>query len=204
MVREATKQNSNQKTKLTELVCMKVYPSAYRPFPDRSVGFSILGGPGMDYSKENDRKAIKSIIRQMRKSDTKDNVSNSELLCGVILIIVMLACLATCSKSFAMDYTDAQVADAIYHAEGGENAKKPFGILSVSCNGYEECRRICLNTVRNNRKRFSEYGHKRYPDYLSFLASRYAPIGAENDPTNLNKNWIKNVKHFLANPKAVR
>lgn len=33
--------------------------------------------------------------------------------------------------------------------------------------------------------------------YIEFLASRYCPIGADNDPQGLNKNWVKNVKYFL-------
>ena len=88
-----------------------------------------------------------------------------------------------------------QYVDAIYHAEGGEKTNHPFGILSVSCNGYDECRKICYNTVRNNVKRFDN--QEVFDNYLEFLASRYAPIGVANDPTNLNQNWIKNVRWFL-------
>ncbi len=33
-------------------------------------------------------------------------------------------------------------------------------------------------------------------DFISYLASIYAPIGASNDPTGLNKNWEVNVKHY--------
>lgn len=36
-----------------------------------------------------------------------------------------------------------------------------------------------------------------FTDYIEFLASRYCPIGADNDPQGLNKNWVKNVKYFL-------
>lgn len=101
-----------------------------------------------------------------------------------------------------VNYSYDQIADAIYLAEGGVKAKKPYGILSVKCESHSECRRICINTIRNNVKRFSDYGHKDYPDYLSFLASRYAPLGVENDPSNLNQNWLRNVRSLLA--KGVR
>ena len=86
-------------------------------------------------------------------------------------------------------------------AEGAEKAKKPFGVLSVPCNGYADCRRICYNTVKNNWIRWINKSHNAelYPDYLSFLASRYAPIGAGNDPQNLNRHWLKNVQYFLHN-----
>jgi len=110
--------------------------------------------------------------------------------CGFFLLITSLAC--------AQDYTDNQIADAIFKAEGGSKAKSPFGILSVKCEGYNGCRRICLNTIRNNRKRFADYGYKEYPDFLSFLQSRYAPTkNATNDPKGLNRNWLKNVRYFL-------
>lgn len=104
----------------------------------------------------------------------------------------------------SLPYSVDEIVTAIYQAEGAEKAVKPFGILSVPCNGYEECRRICKNTVVNNFKRFNDYGYKTHSDYLSFLSSRYAPIGAKNDPQNLNRNWLKNVHYFLDNPKAVQ
>jgi hypothetical protein len=112
---------------------------------------------------------------------------------------LLLVCLLALS---AFAYTDEQIADAIYLAEGGAKAKVPFGILSVKCDGYDDCRQVCLNTIRNNRKRYADYGYKQYDTYLEFLASRYAPIGASNDPTNLNKNWLKNVKYFLLDKKT--
>ena len=115
------------------------------------------------------------------------------LAAGSVLWIAIL--LLFCSIARAQDWTDSQIADAIYLAEGGEKAKKPFGILSVPCNGYDECRKICLNTIRNNRARFLKQDV--YSDYLEFLASRYAPVGAGNDPKNLNINWLKNVRSIL-------
>ena len=50
-------------------------------------------------------------------------------------------------------------------------------------------------TVRKNRERFNRNseGHN---DFISYLASKYAPEGVSNDPTNLNKNWERNVRHF--------
>lgn len=92
-------------------------------------------------------------------------------------------------------YTLDQWADAIKRAEN--SVKYPYGIKSVSCKGEEECRKVCKNTVyrtlvkyRVDRCRPSEKG-------IECLARRYAPIGAKDDPTNLNKNWIKNVQYFL-------
>jgi hypothetical protein len=38
---------------------------------------------------------------------------------------------------------------------------------------------------------------KRFDGDIGKFAERYAPIGAENDPENLNKNWEKNVEYFM-------
>lgn len=109
-------------------------------------------------------------------------------------IIFFLLLLAICNISYAQDnYTNQEIANAIYKAEGGKKAKKPFGILSVECNRYKECRQICLNTIKNNRKRYQDYGYKQYDTFLEFLASRYAPI--KSHP--LNEYWLKNVLYFL-------
>lgn len=109
---------------------------------------------------------------------------------------IIIACfLLLTTRAFA--YTDEQIVNAIYKAEGGADAQYLYGIRSIKCSGDTECRKICSNTVRNNRKRFADYGHKDYPDFISFLASRYCPIGASNDPKGLNKNWEKNVRRLL-------
>ena len=87
-----------------------------------------------------------------------------------------------------------KIVNAIYIIEGSERAKKPFGILSVPCDGYNECRRICENTVVNNFRRWKKAG--RPGDYLEFLAARYCPVGAEND-NGTNKFWLTNLRRIL-------
>ena len=126
----------------------------------------------------------------------------TKLLDLICLAIVLLLTFCVYSYVHASEYSDEQIVDAIYHAEGGTKAKKPFGILSVPCDGYDDCRKVCLNTVRNNRVRYKKWGYKKHPTYLAFLASRYAPTeGATNDPNNLNKNWLKNVEAILEGNK---
>jgi hypothetical protein len=92
-----------------------------------------------------------------------------------------------------------RIADAIYVAEGGAKAKKPYGILSVKVANAQEARQVAINTVRNNWKRWHDAG--RPGDYIEFLAKRYAPLGVANDPSGLNKNWLKNVRAGLAKTK---
>ena len=92
-------------------------------------------------------------------------------------------------------WQDAEIANAIYQAEGGTKAKVAYGILSVKVRDEAEARRVCLNTIRNQRRRHS--AHACGMDYLSCLAKRYAPVGAENDPLGYNKNWLRNVRYYL-------
>ena len=97
----------------------------------------------------------------------------------------------------AAEIDDIKLCDAIFKAEGGAKAQYLYGIRSVKYKDEAEARKICLNTIRNNKKRYADYGYKKYDTYLEFLASRYCPVNAENDPTGLNHNWIKNVEFFL-------
>jgi len=97
------------------------------------------------------------------------------------------------------------IVNAIYWAEGGKDARKPFGILSVLCDGYQDCRAVCVNSVRNGHKRWRHAVAQGNSDtFLQHFSRRWAPIGAANDPTGLNKNWLANVEYFVANPKGIK
>jgi len=110
-----------------------------------------------------------------------------------------------------------QLATAIFHAEGGWNTNYLFGIKSIKCEGYDECRRICKNTIRNNIGRFRVYENaqsvptnrvvsSQRKNYLQFLQSRYCPLDGDTLTTSekrLNKHWLKNVMYFLENPVEI-
>ena len=116
------------------------------------------------------------------------------------LILLTLTSLTSPGYASAVTYTDDQIADAIYKAEGGEKASHPYGIMSVPYKNEADARRICLNTIRDNRKRYAEYGHREYPTFLEFLASIYAPTrgkGISRSAKKLNENWLRNVRFFL-------
>lgn len=79
-----------------------------------------------------------------------------------------------------------KLATAIYYAEGGAKTSHPYGILAK----YKTTtpRQACVNTIRHALRDFQG------GDFIAFLGSRYCPVGASNDPTGLNVNWVKNVK----------
>lgn len=106
-------------------------------------------------------------------------------------ILTTLLLLLVCGTASA--YTMDQWADAIRFAEGNDN----YGILSIPCIKGEQCRQYCKNTVRNTLIKYRATRCKVGESDLDCLARRYCPIGASNDPNNLNKNWKANVKFFL-------
>ena len=108
---------------------------------------------------------------------------------GVIAMVVMFACAV-----WASEYSDTDIVNAIYKIEGSTKAQYLYGIRSVKYSNEAEARRICMNTVRNNRVRFTK--QSKYKDYLSFLASRYCPVNCDND-RGTNKFWLRNLKYWL-------
>jgi len=119
----------------------------------------------------------------------------------LILVLVLISNVAWAEVDYLKVDNDT-IVNAIYWAEGGANTKYPYGIVSIDTKGdVAYARKICYNTVRNNKARFLK--QSTYTDYIEFLGSRYCPIGAENDPKGLNKNWVKNVKYFIAKPKKI-
>lgn len=92
-------------------------------------------------------------------------------------------------------YDVERLATAIYHAEGGANTNWPYGILAR----YKTTtpRQACINTIRSKYREWVKLGAK--GDYLTYLGSRYCPVGADNDPTGLNGHWLKNIRSLYAN-----
>lgn len=136
--------------------------------------------------------AVKARIQRGEYKPKKKEINLWAILMGLAILAVIAITLMGCEPAYA--WTDEELVNAIYKAEGGAKARYAYGIRSVSYNSIEEARRICLNTVRNNKKRFAK--QTKYKDYLSFLASRYCPIGCDND-NGTNRFWIANVKYFL-------
>lgn len=85
-----------------------------------------------------------------------------------------------------------KIANAIYRVEGGAKAKVPYGILSIKVKNETEARRICINTIRNNYRRWDATGRR--GSYIDYLADRYCPI---SDGYIGNRNWKKNMVKIL-------
>jgi len=85
---------------------------------------------------------------------------------------------------------------AVRKAENGGPGKE-FGIVHPKAWNTDLNTQAgwCASTIIRNRERYAKSDKSN--DFISFLGGRYAPVGAENDPTGLNNNWIKNVKHWV-------
>ena len=95
---------------------------------------------------------------------------------------------------------------AIRIAENGGDGRQ-FGVLSESADTYEAQARIAALSIRNNQWRHV-LRFKEWPvdgtgllseGFVKFMQSRWAPIGADNDPNGLNANWSRNVLRAYRN-----
>jgi hypothetical protein len=115
----------------------------------------------------------------------------------VKLPFLILTCLMLCGQAWAGKsvggYDVERLATAIYHAEGGSVTIHPYGILEK----YKTTtpRQACINTILHKHHDWVALGS--HGDFLTYLASKYCPVGAANDPTGLNKNWLKNVSFYM-------
>ena len=110
----------------------------------------------------------------------------------VVAVVSMMLLLET--LLFAEEVNINKMVDAIFMAEGGYKATYLYGIRSISYKDEAEARQICYNSVRNNIKRWKNAGKPE--GFISFMSRRYCPINAKNDPSGLNRHWVKNVKYY--------
>jgi len=105
------------------------------------------------------------------------------------VLAFMLFCIGICYAETIKGMDVDKLANAIYKAEGGAKTRHPYGILTK----YKTTtpRQACINTIKHALRDWNGRG-----DFIEFLGKRYAPVGADNDPKGLNKNWVKNVKYF--------
>ena len=107
---------------------------------------------------------------------------------------IMFLC-AACASAEPINVE--RLVNAIGRAENSTN--HPYGIMRH----YEHttARQACVNTVTHQLRDWQAAGS--HGDFVDYLAVRYAPPGASNDPHHLNFNWAKNVKFFYAHPARV-
>jgi len=111
------------------------------------------------------------------------------ILCLVFWVGVFTIISWAIPKAHAESINVERLATAIYYAEGGVKTNHPYGILSK----YKSTtpRQACINTINHALRDWNGKG-----DFISWIGSRYCPVGAKNDPRGLNRNWISNVRRI--------
>ena len=125
------------------------------------------------------------------------NLPNPRYFIPAVAAATLLMAALAASLARGESWTDTQIVQAIYRAEGGLKTRHPYGILAKY--KHTTPRQACFNTVKSARRRFAKQTKEK--DFIHFLSLTYCPIGAKNDPTHLNIHWKKNVKYFLAKSK---
>lgn len=112
---------------------------------------------------------------------------------SLILGIVLTSCtLCHADKIIMKGYDNEEICEAIRHAEG-INSRYPYGIKSVSCSNKNDCRIICIKTLRHYRKDFEESSDRGIEDFINYSSRRYVA----GDTREHQENWIKNVMFYL-------
>lgn len=98
---------------------------------------------------------------------------------------------------------------AIYGAEQGRKGLE-MGVMDPKADTTEKQARWAANTVRSKERMYRKLkGNPRgednlfTDDFIEFFSSKYAPVGAKNDPMNLNVHHAKNMKFFYKKCKKV-
>ncbi len=107
-----------------------------------------------------------------------------KLLIGIMALSLVSCSTAMADQSSLPDFE--KLASAIRKAEGNPN----YGILAHY--RHTSYRQACINTCRHKYRQWLANSENK--PYLAYLASKYAPIGANNDPMGLNRNWLGNVE----------
>ena len=111
------------------------------------------------------------------------------------------------AREAARTGVDPSLLSALRRTENGGMGRE-FGVLSVAAPDVEAQARVAANTIRNTQARFEQEGGTvvdaasgRYTEaFLRFFSSRYAPLGAQNDPAGLNRFHAANL---IANYRKV-
>ena len=79
-----------------------------------------------------------------------------------------------------------RIATAIKVEEG---SRHPYGIISVRCTGEDDCRHVCIKTIRHRLKDFEKSHQTGVENFINALAQKYDA----GDERAGQKRWAVNV-----------
>jgi len=110
---------------------------------------------------------------------------------GCLIIGIIYACnmFLNYYQNKDKQYSAKEICKIIWIIEGRNEANQHYGINPkyIKCNSKEKCKYICINTVENNKIRFTNQNKETH--FLNFLAKKYCPYNW--------KTWLKNLKYYL-------
>ncbi len=115
----------------------------------------------------------------------KRRKSNKRHKAWLVLVFTLIFSANTYGETIKVNFE--KLADIIYIIEGKELARQPYGIESIECDNEQACRRICINSIRNNKRRWIEA--EKPEGFLKFMAQRYCPPR--------QKRWVRMIKFYL-------
>lgn len=96
-------------------------------------------------------------------------------------------------KAIAREFgIDAGLIQAVVTAEGNILKAVQCGVPSITTR--EQAIRITCRSAVHAFSDFVKLGNA--GSFVDYWGSRWAPLGVDNDPTNLNANWAKNVRRL--------
>ena len=91
---------------------------------------------------------------------------------------------------------DAALIQAVVTAEG--NIVKAVQCSVPNVKDRAEAIEIVCRSAAHAMSDWVKQDPERHAAFVKFWGARWAPVGATNDPTNLNSNWITNVTRLWA------
>jgi hypothetical protein len=102
-------------------------------------------------------------------------------------LLALSLCAADISPRLAAD-----MADIIYHIEGGARARKPYGVISVQILDAHHAREITLASIRANWRRWEAAG--RPGTFGQYMAHRWVPASVDAAG---HRRWVRNFNAHL-------
>jgi len=99
--------------------------------------------------------------------------------------------IAAVAKEYKLDEAGTKLLSAIREVENGRQGRE-FGVLKPEAMRFENDPDP-MKSFEIQAKWAAGTIDKHFTGDLKAFADRWAPIGAENDPTNLNANWYPNI-----------
>jgi hypothetical protein len=128
----------------------------------------------LSLTKEQQKKSLISLFKKEKESDVINRVA----------------------EEYRLDPIETKLLHGIRAIEQGRKGRE-FGVLNQEAMRFENDPDP-VKSLETQARWAAGTIKKRFTGDLKDFADRWAPIGAENDPDNLNKNWYPNILDYMS------